>query len=51
MKVYMCVCHVTDASKTVPSLTPIFVTVDPDRDTPVAVGEYVKGQIFVYLFI
>jgi hypothetical protein len=38
----MLVC--ADGIKSIPNLTPVFITIDPDRDTPVAVGEYVKGE-------
>ncbi|XP_029108157.1 protein SCO1 homolog, mitochondrial isoform X1 [Scleropages formosus] len=31
-----------DGIKSLPSLTPIFITIDPERDTPAAVAEYVK---------
>lgn len=31
-----------DELKGVPNLSPVFITVDPERDTPAAVGEYVK---------
>uniref|UniRef100_A0A8D8TP32 Protein SCO1 homolog, mitochondrial n=1 Tax=Cacopsylla melanoneura TaxID=428564 RepID=A0A8D8TP32_9HEMI len=31
-----------DAEKSVPNITPIFISVDPQRDTPELVGKYVK---------
>lgn len=35
---------VTDKIKTLPDLTPILITIDPDRDTPEAMAAYVKGE-------
>lgn len=33
-----------DKIKSIPNLTPILITIDPDRDTPEAMAAYVKGR-------
>ncbi len=33
----------SDKIKSLPNLTPILITIDPDRDTPEAMAAYVKG--------
>lgn len=37
-------CCFADKIKTLPNLTPILITIDPDRDTPEALATYVKGK-------
>lgn len=38
-----------DSSDTNAKVLPIFVTVDPDRDGPKEIKEYLKGNILVSL--
>lgn len=40
---FFCCCF-ADKIKTLPNLTPILITIDPDRDTPEALATYVKGK-------
>lgn len=39
----VCVWFSADKIKALPNLTPILITIDPDRDTPEAMAAYVKG--------
>ena len=34
---------VLDDDKNLPNITPIFITLDPDRDTPAHLASYIKG--------
>lgn len=38
-----CFWCVSDKIKSLPKLTPLLITIDPDRDTPEAMAAYVKG--------
>lgn len=42
---------VTDRIKTLPDITPILITIDPDRDTPEAMAAYVKGEQTSYVLL
>ena len=37
-------CDIVEENRDLPDVVPIFVSVDPHRDTVKAVAEYVKGQ-------
>lgn len=37
------VCGSSDKIKALPNLTPVLITIDPERDTPAAMAAYVKG--------
>ena len=39
----VCVFGSADKIKSLPNLTPILITIDPDRDTPEAMAAYVRG--------
>lgn len=41
----------TDADKELPNLQPVFVTVDPLRDTPKAMKQYCEGMQEIPTFI
>ena len=36
--------YFSDDMKDVPNVKPLFISVDPERDTPQAIAEYVKGE-------
>ena len=38
------VCFLPDKIKSIPNLTPLLITIDPDRDTVEAMAAYVKGR-------
>ena len=40
-----------DGLETVPNLMPIFITVDPERDTPKVIKEYLNGKHCYYTSI
>lgn len=37
----------TDRIPSLPDLTPLFITIDPERDSEEAIARYVKGTVFV----
>lgn len=37
----------TDGIRSLPSLTPLFITIDPERDSKEAIAKYVKGTVLV----
>ena len=41
------VCFPLDKIKSIPNLTPLLVTIDPDRDTVEAMAAYVKGRVTI----
>ena len=44
---------ISDRKKQLPTLQPIFITLDPERDTPKVIKEYLKGIVnfFISLFV
>lgn len=46
----MCFWLSTDNIKSLPNLTPILITIDPERDTPEAMAAYVKGTKSTFIF-
>lgn len=46
----VCSCEISDRKKGVPKLIPLFVTVDPDRDKPANLKEYLSGTVTMVTF-
>ena len=42
---FPCVCVPPDKIKSIPNLTPLIISIDPDRDTVEAMAAYVKGRL------
>lgn len=39
----LCLVFSTDKIKSIPNITPVLITIDPERDTAEAMAAYVKG--------
>lgn len=48
---FLCLACFLDRNKKLPKVIPLFVTVDPDRDTPAIIKEYLSGTVDVDNFI